>query len=246
MAKRFTDTTKYKKAFFRRLPGAYKLLWDYLYHDCDHAGIWIVDFGIAQTYVGEDMFIEKGEALLLFNQDEIRIIEFDNNKKWFIPSFITFQYGALSEKNRAHKSAIDTLKKFNLLNADLSPIEMLPKPLLAIAKGDKDKAKDMDKDKDKETEIYGSAKNACYNIETYLLTHEKTFNDICMAYPRYTVDEIRHTVTAYHLECETQDWYPRKPIQLIAGVKKWLHNKPNFSKNGRDNATSVGKTFKPD
>ena len=51
MAKRFTDTNKYKKPFIRGLQGAYKLFWDYLYHDCDHAGIWIVDFEIAQTYL---------------------------------------------------------------------------------------------------------------------------------------------------------------------------------------------------
>ncbi len=150
MAKRFTDTNKYRKAFYKKLPGAYKLFWDYLYHDCDHAGIWIVDFEVAQLYVGRDMDLDKAIAEYIFNEDEIRIIPFDNGKKWFIPSFITFQYGKLSDKNRAHSSAIDTLKKFNLLNEDLSPIQIIPKPLWQEPKGDKDK--DMDKDKDKEQE----------------------------------------------------------------------------------------------
>lgn len=150
MPKRFTDTNKYRKKFFRSLPGAYKLLWDFLYHDCDNAGIWIVDFETAQIYVGKDMPIAYGEAEARFNNDEVRVIPFDNNKKWFIPSFITFQYGKLSEKNRAHVNVINILQKFNLLTDDLSPITELLKPLCQKAKGDKDMDKDMEMEKDKE------------------------------------------------------------------------------------------------
>lgn len=144
MAKRFTDTNKYKKPFIRGLQGAYKLFWDYLYHDCDHAGIWIVDIQIAQMYLGSDMKITKEKALLNFNSDEIRIVEIDNGKKWFIPSFITFQYGQLSETNRAHSSIIIILKKLNLLNSDLTI--NLDKPLISPLQGDKEM--DMEKEMD--------------------------------------------------------------------------------------------------
>ena len=128
MAKRFTDTNKYKKPFIRGLQGAYKVLWDYLYHDCDHAGIWIVDFEIAQIYVGHDLVINKSDALKYFNENEERIIEVDCGKKWFIPSFIEFQYGELSPENRAHKSVINILEN---------------KGLTRVLQG----RKDMDKDK---------------------------------------------------------------------------------------------------
>jgi hypothetical protein len=114
MAKRFTDTNKYKKPFIRGLQGAYKLLWDYLYHDCDHAGIWIVDFEVAQIYIGNDMIVTKEKALQFFNKDEKKIIEIDNGSKWFIPSFIEFQYGKLNEQNRAHNSVIKILEKYKL------------------------------------------------------------------------------------------------------------------------------------
>lgn len=143
MAKRFTDTNKYKKPFIRKLPGAYKLLWDYLYHDCDHAGIWIVDFEIAQLYIGDDMLVNKKEALQYFNDREIRIIEFNHGSKWFIPAFVEFQYGVLNEDNRAHKSVILILQKYNLL-------EKLNKPLKTPFQGCKDKDKDMDMDMDKD------------------------------------------------------------------------------------------------
>jgi len=142
MAKRFTDTNKYKKPFIRGLQGAYKLLWDYLYHECDHAGIWIVDFEVAQIYIGLDMTVEKSEALKQFNKDEVKIIEIDNGKKWFIPSFIEFQYGELNEENRAHNSVIKILSKYNLF-----PIN---KPLTSPLQGAMDMVKDKDKDMDKE------------------------------------------------------------------------------------------------
>lgn len=148
MAKRFTDTNKYKKPFIRGLQGAYKLLWDFLYHDCDNAGIWIVDFDIAQLYLGNDMPVNKDDAIKFFNSDEERIIILENGKKWFIPSFIHFQYGELSSNNRAHTGVISTLKKYNIIDDTLNFI----KPHISPLQGDKDKDMDKDMDKDKEKE----------------------------------------------------------------------------------------------
>ena len=47
MAKRFTDTEKWKKGFVRNLPPAYKLLWLYMLDDCDNAGVWQVEVEVA-------------------------------------------------------------------------------------------------------------------------------------------------------------------------------------------------------
>ena len=138
MAKRFTDTQKYKKPFLRSLPGPYKIFWDYLYHECDHAGIWIVDFEIAQIYVGMDMPIDKENALKYFNKDEERVVVLNGGSKWFIPTFIEFQYGELNPNNRVHNSVIQILNRYKLFNNKglISPIERV-----------KDKDKDKDKDK---------------------------------------------------------------------------------------------------
>lgn len=148
MAKRFTDTNKYKKPFVRGLQGAYKLLWDYLYHECDHAGVWIVDFEIAQMYIGADMKISKEKALSFFNPDEVRVVEIDNGKQWFLPGFIEFQYGKLNPKNRVHESVISILHKHDLIEEDFSLKQF--KPLISPLQGVKDKDKDKDKFKDKE------------------------------------------------------------------------------------------------
>ena len=58
------------------------------------------------------MPVNRIDALKYFNCDEKRIIEIDNNSRWFIPSFISFQYGVLNENNRAHNSVITILNKF--------------------------------------------------------------------------------------------------------------------------------------
>lgn len=109
MAKRFTDTEKWKKSFLRGLDGAYKLLWFYILDDCDMAGIWQVDLEVARIRTGVQ--VDGPTALRLFGD---RVTQFDGGKKWFVRDFIFFQYGELKETNRMHLAVINTLKKNNL------------------------------------------------------------------------------------------------------------------------------------
>lgn len=163
MAKRFTDSNKYKKTFVRGLQGAYKLLWDFLYHDCDHAGIWIVDFKIAQYYIGEDMPVNRVEALKQFNEEEVRVVEIEGGKKWFIPSFIEFQYGKLSRTNKAHNNIISPLLKYGLIDENLNLIQFTPKEHSSPLQGDKDKDKEKEKEKEKEEAPIASIKSDVEN-----------------------------------------------------------------------------------
>ena len=137
MAKRFTDTEKWKKPFIRGLQGAYKLLWLYICDDCDHAGIWQVDIEVAAIRIGEK--IDSKEAIKSFDE---KIIIFDKGNKWFIPSFLEFQYpSGLNPDNRAHNSVIILLEKYSLRISN-------NKPLISPSEGsmDMDMVKDMDKD----------------------------------------------------------------------------------------------------
>lgn len=114
MAKRFTDTEKYRKHFLRSLTAPYKLLWDYILCDCNHAGIWIVDFEAARMYLGKDIRIKEDAALAAFNKDEVRIIPIDCGDKWFVVGFIEYQYGQLNPRNRVHASVIKMLERYGL------------------------------------------------------------------------------------------------------------------------------------
>lgn len=155
MAKRFTDTEKYRKPFLRSLPGAYKLLWDYICNECNHAGIWIADFEIAQLCVGKDMLIGKDKAFRLFNDGETRILEIENGKKWFIIPFVEFQYGHLTKTNPAHKNVILELQKYGFINEDLDLLKDLNNnnfkaPLKELKRGfEAPQEKEKEKEKEK-------------------------------------------------------------------------------------------------
>lgn len=118
MAKRFTDTDKWRKPFFKGLPVAYKVLWLYLLDDCDIAGIWICDFEVARLRTGED--ISEHRAIEIFG-NHIKV--FDDGRRWLIRDFIEFQYGELSPKNRMHSAVIKLLQ-----NSRLGPYKGLPSP----------------------------------------------------------------------------------------------------------------------
>lgn len=141
MAKRFTDTEKWKKPFIRSMKAPYKLLWLYILDECDHAGIWQVDFEVAQIKIGERLNIETAREFF-----SGKIFEFEGGEKWYIPDFIEFQYGELNEQNRAHNSVIRILEKYNL-----KEIKPLTSPLHGA--NDKDKEKEKELDKEKEIEL---------------------------------------------------------------------------------------------
>lgn len=202
MAKRFTDSNKYKKRFFRNLPGAYKLLWDFLYHDCDNCGIWIVDFEFAQGYVGKDMPIDLKKALELFNADEERIVEIKEGEKWFLPGFIEFQYGHLSEKNRAHIPVISALGKLGLLNPDNSLKEKIKEDISSL-QGGKDKAQEKDKDKDKDKEGEENQFSDCgFDPKALIPEMQQVFLDANPQYPRNKTFDYSAllTISRYVLE----------------------------------------------
>jgi len=135
MAKRFTDTVKWEKVWFRKLSLEHKCFWFYLLDRCNHAGIWDVDFEFAQIYIGAK--IDRGEVKAAFGH---RIRELNDGKKWQVMEFVEFQYKKLNHANRAHLSVFELLQKEGATKG-------LTRALLGVK--DKAKAKDKDKDKDK-------------------------------------------------------------------------------------------------
>lgn len=141
MAKRFTDTNIWDKAWFRKLPPRLKETWRYLCDKCDHAGIWEIDIEALVFNVGESVTMEEIQS---YFGDRVKPLD---DEKIFLPSFIPFQYKCdpenLNPENKVHKSVIRILEKYGVC-----------KPLASPLKGVKDKDKDKDKelDKDKESE----------------------------------------------------------------------------------------------
>jgi len=136
MAKRFTDTDKWKKNWFINLSKDGKLLWGYITDNCDFAGICDYSEKIFSMFLDFNASREKMNELL-----GNKIIWLSDDK-FYIPSFNDFQYGELNPLNRVHKSVLDKLNKLGAI-----------KPLISPLKGAKDKDKDKDKNKDKVKEL---------------------------------------------------------------------------------------------
>jgi len=198
MAKRFTDTDKWKKPFIRGLDAPYKLLWFYILDDCDHAGIWIVDLEIASIRCGHT-FNEK-DVLKTFN-GQVDVVR--KSELWFIRDFIDFQYGTLNPENRAHKSVLDRLKKYKI------------KPLISPLQGAKDKDKDTDIDKEKRKEQFESFWNLYDNRKD-----KQKAKGIWMKLSEDDINLIRKTINRYL--ADTPDKKFRKYPSTYLNQKTWI------------------------
>ena len=111
MAKRMTATEKWNDAWFSELKSKYKLFWLYILDTCDYAGIWEVNYKLAEFQIGEKL--NKNEIDKIFKGHFILL---NSEKKWFIPKFISFQYGDdfQQSKSAVHKKVVGILKKHDL------------------------------------------------------------------------------------------------------------------------------------
>lgn len=134
MAKRFTDTGKWDKAWFRKLTPELKCIWIFLCDRCDHAGVWEIDYEAMAFFIGQQTL--PANLIQAFG-DKITQL---GPKRLLINTFAEFQYGDLNPDNRVHKSVLNRLEKLTTNKDLISPL-----------KGAKDKDKDKDKEKDKDS-----------------------------------------------------------------------------------------------
>ena len=137
MAKRFTDSEKWKDAWFMDLPSKYKLFWLYLLDECNHAGVWKVNFKVSIFYIGENLEYSEVKRIL---KSRITIL---NDEYWYINKFIKYQYNLeiedLNYKNKVHLSVLKILNSYDEFKHLCSPL---------IGAKDKDKDKDIVKKED--------------------------------------------------------------------------------------------------
>lgn len=158
MAKRFTDSEKWKKKWFRSLSNDQKVFWFFILDNCNHAGIWDVDFDFASIFCGPVNEIE------IYEKFKKQYQELDGGKKWFILDFINFQYGELNPNNNLHRSVISILEKLGA-----------KEPLKSPSSGPM--VKDKDKDKVKEKDIYrGFAIPTIEEVKVYCLERKNIIN----------------------------------------------------------------------
>src|SRR3990167_10770292 len=78
MARRLTDTEKWKDDWFINLPLIEKMFWIYLLDNCDHAGIWKASWSEVVRHIGDRPNMENFKARLIKMSGEY----------YFVPKFI--------------------------------------------------------------------------------------------------------------------------------------------------------------
>ena len=214
MAKRFTDSEKWKKRWFRQSTKDMKLFWLYLLDNCNHAGIYEVDIETASHFIGS-----KIKELDILRNFKSKIIPIDEDK-WFIPKFIEFQYGELNENVNAHKSVIKILNKYDLNK----PIEQLPNSCPTDLYMDKDQDQDKNKDKDnKKKSKNEQLEEIKLNLPNYLKEFPhlniKWYYDSFVDYLD-SKDKRYSNYAAAFKNCCRQEWYKDRPNSTKAGKSK--------------------------
>lgn len=112
MSKRFIDTEIFNDSWFMDLSVNAKLLYIYLFTNCDHAGIIDINWKLIGFQIGIKQLDKSYVSLIkVFNN---RLIYLRDNY-YFIPKFITFQYpGFPKSKVRQQEGALKRLVEFDI------------------------------------------------------------------------------------------------------------------------------------
>jgi len=132
MAKRLTDTEKWNDDWYISLSNDYRIIWQWLLDNCNHAGICKRSIRLLNLMCNTQTTEEN-----LISVMEERVIIKENN--WFIPKFLKFQYASLHSNRPVIISVVKELEKHDLLS--LIP-ESFGNDYLIIKDKDKDKDKD--------------------------------------------------------------------------------------------------------
>lgn len=143
MAKRFTDTDKWKKKWYLDLGPKLREARQFVLDDCDHAGIWEINLDRIKYHIGQKVTLE--DIKLAFNHD---LVLNADETQMMVLCFNQLQYKTeLNPENRVHASVIEKIKEFKK-NKDLAS------PMLGAKDKEEEKDKVMDKEKEEEEDTH--------------------------------------------------------------------------------------------
>jgi hypothetical protein len=132
MPKRLTDTSKWNDDWYLSLSNDYRIIWQWLLDNCNHAGVckrsvYLMNL-MCNTSVTE---VDMLQAM----QGRVMVV----NSNWFIPKFLRFQYESLTSQRPVILSVVKYLEDNKL--TEMIP-ESLHNDLFIIKRKSKDKSKE--------------------------------------------------------------------------------------------------------
>lgn len=167
MARRMTESGKFRDAWYRNLTPKAKCIWEFMISECNAAGILDIDLKSMSFHIGVGITMNDVKA---FDSRLVWIRE----DKVFIPKFITFQYpGGLNPENRAHKNILPMLKQHMKFDEEQGAWKPLGSPLQGA--------------KEKETVIVTETEQVTVTTTTALVNvNDIDFLDFWNKYPKKT------------------------------------------------------------
>lgn len=156
-----------------------------------------------------------------------------------IPSFNKHQRITGTEATTESRipSPSDTYEEGNILDNNGNTLETTR--TTRKGKGVKEKEGEMEKEKEGSGEEFphdSLNENLCFDIEKFLLGNRKQLEIVCMNAMK-TESEVLIVLRKFHLAQVEKGSYPRQPLQLIAGLQRWILNEKSFQ-NGTNNGTA--------
>lgn len=110
--KRFTETNKWRDPWYRNLSSSAKQLWEYLRDNCDAIGLVEIDLSLTSADCGQKI----NETHIAELGDRVQRL---SDRRFFLPKFITFQYGELNSSCPPHRTIIKLVESHNLIRVGL-------------------------------------------------------------------------------------------------------------------------------
>jgi hypothetical protein len=143
--KRFTDTSKWDDAWFRKLSPSAKLLWQWLCDKCDAAGVIEPDLELASFQIGMPVdgstLAEIGNRVATLTGGKLHLVK-----------FIEFQVGTPSRDCKAHRPIFASIEKHLKPASQQRVSEGYQYPLDTLKEKEKEKEKDTVKEKEKDSQ----------------------------------------------------------------------------------------------
>jgi hypothetical protein len=195
VSKRFTDTDKWKKKWYRELGPRLRDIRQFILDNCDFAGIWEIDLETISHFTGES--VSQRDIEMALNGEFLCL----GATQIFLPQFIKFQYGELGNESTVHTAVIKRLNAVGL-RLDTLGVTLTPTP--------------KDKDKDLGFKERGSGGKQSFDFDAlYKIYPRKEGKSAGMKRARETIttqadfDSFATAVRNYSEKCRKEATEPR-------------------------------------